>query len=114
MRSPIAEPDRRGDTIKITALSREQGNPRLTGDPCIFNSIYGKYISKLISTNYHQQLTQSTSGKKIARNEAIPNGEAEKDQPMSTNTDNEKRQLVTTSDEEQSKGSGFMLKLKWR
>ena len=57
MRSPIAEPDRRGDTIKITALSREQGNPRLTGDPCIFKSIYGKYISKLISTNYHQQLT---------------------------------------------------------
>ena len=30
MRSPIAKTDRRGNTIKITALSRELGNPRLT------------------------------------------------------------------------------------
>ena len=31
------------------------GNPRLTDDPCIFKSIYGKYRSKSIATNQHQQ-----------------------------------------------------------
>ena len=33
MRSPIAESDRGGATIKIIALSREPGNPRLTLRP---------------------------------------------------------------------------------
>ena len=55
MRSPIVKPDRSGDTIKITTLSREPGNPRLTYNPCIFKNIYGKYRSKSVSTNQHQQ-----------------------------------------------------------
>ena len=63
MRSPITEPDRSGDTIKITALSGEPGNPRLTDDPCILKSVCGKYRSKSISSNQHQQKTWSTSGK---------------------------------------------------
>ena len=41
MRSSIVEPDRNGDIIKITALSKEPGNPRLTKQ-----NGYGKYRSK--------------------------------------------------------------------
>ena len=48
MRSLITEPDpdRSSDTIKIKALSKEPGNPRLTDNPYIFKNIYGKYRSK--------------------------------------------------------------------
>ena len=63
MRSPVAEPNRSVDTIKIAALSRQPGNPRLTDNPCILKNVYGKYRSKSISTNQHQQQTQSSSGK---------------------------------------------------
>ena len=41
MRSSIVEPDRNGDIIKITDLSKEPGNPRLTKQ-----NGYGKYRSK--------------------------------------------------------------------
>ena len=53
-------------------------------------------------------------GNNIARNEAIPNGEAQTKHPLSTYTDDEKRWLVTTADEERSKDIGFMLRLKRR
>ena len=49
------EHNRSGDSIKITALSWESGNPRLTDDLCIFKYVYGRYRSKLISTKQHQQ-----------------------------------------------------------
>ena len=42
------------------------------------------------------------------------NGEAQTKHPLSTYTDDEKRWLVTTADEERSKGTGFMLRLKRR
>ena len=45
MRSPIAEPDRCGDTVTITALSREPDSPRLSDNLCIFKKVYGKYRS---------------------------------------------------------------------
>ena len=41
MRSPIAESNRNGDTIKITDLSKEPDNPRLTDDPCILKKVMG-------------------------------------------------------------------------
>ena len=53
-------------------------------------------------------------GNNIARNEAIPNEEAQTKHPLSTYTGYEKKWLVTTADKVQSKGKGFMLKLKWR
>ena len=53
-------------------------------------------------------------GNKTARNEAIPNGEAETKHPFSTYTDDEKRWLVTTADEERSTGAEFMLRFKQR
>ena len=53
-------------------------------------------------------------GNNIARNEAIPNGQDETNHSLSTYKDVENRWLVTTADEERSKGTGFMLKLKWR
>ena len=53
-------------------------------------------------------------GNKTARNEAIPNGEAETKHPLSIYTDDEKRWLVTTADEERSTGAEFMLRFKER
>ena len=64
-----------------------------------------------INTNNEFRAVQRNN---IARNEAIPNGEAQTKHPLSTYTDDEKRWLVTTADEERSKGTGFMLRLKWR
>ena len=53
-------------------------------------------------------------GNNIARNDAIPNGQDETNHSLSTYKDVENRWLVTTADEERSKGTGFMLKLKRR
>ena len=64
-----------------------------------------------INTNNEFRALQ---GNNIARNEAIPNGEAQTKHPLSTYTDDEKRWQVTTADEEQSKGTEFMLRLKLR
>ena len=64
-----------------------------------------------INTNNEFRALQ---GNNIARNEAIPNGEAQTKHPLSTYTDDEKRWLVTTADEERSKDIGFMLRLKRR
>ena len=57
---------------------------------------------------------RALQGNNIAKNEAITNGEAQAKQPWSTYTDDEKRWFVTTADEERSKGTGFMLRLKRR
>ena len=50
----------------------------------------------------------------IARNKAIPNSAVQIKYQLSTYTDGGKRWLVTTVDEEWSKGAGFMLRLKRR
>ena len=55
---------------------------------------------------------RALQGNNIARHEAIPNGEAQIKQPLSKYTDDKKRWFVTTADEERSKGTGFMLRLK--
>ena len=57
---------------------------------------------------------RALQGNNIARNEATANEEAQTKHPLSTYTDDEKRSLVTTADEEWSKSTGFMLKLKRR
>ena len=50
----------------------------------------------------------------VARNEALPNGEAQTKQTLSTYTDGKKGWLVITADEERSKRTGFILILKRR
>ena len=50
----------------------------------------------------------------VARNEAIPNGEAQIKHAFSKYTDDGKRWLVTTADEKRSQSTGFMLSLKRR
>ena len=80
---------------------------------------YSKTFIGNIDQNQFQPINtnnefRALQGNNIARNEAIPNGEAQTKHPLSTYKDNEKRWLMTTADEEQSKGTGFMLKLKWR
>ena len=51
---------------------------------------------------------RTLQGNNIARNEAIPNGEAY------IKTDDEKRWLLKTADEKRNKGTRFMLRLKQR
>ena len=48
---------------------------------------------------------RALQGNSIARNEAIPNGEAQIKHPLSTYTDGGKRWLVTTVDKERCKGA---------
>ena len=110
MRSPITEPGRSDDTITITALSREPGNPRLTDDPKFVGKIDQNQFQPVNTNNEFRAL----QGNNIARNEASPNGEAQTKHTLPTYTDDEKRWLVTTGDEEQSKGTEFMLRLKQR
>ena len=50
----------------------------------------------------------------VARNEAIPNAETQTKHSLSTYADDEKSWLETTADEERSKSTGFMLRLKLR
>ena len=80
---------------------------------------YSKTFIGNIDQNQFQPINtnnefRALQGNNIARNEAIPNGEAQTKHPLSTYTDDEKRWLVTTADEERSKGTGFMLRLKRR
>ena len=80
---------------------------------------YSKTFIGNIDQNQFQPINtnnefRALQGNNIARNEAIPNGEAQTKHPLSTYTDDEKRWLVTTADEERSKGAGFMLRLKRR
>ena len=80
---------------------------------------YSKTFIGNIDQNQFQPINtnnefRALQGNNIARNEAIPNGEAQTKHPLSTYTDDEKRWLVTTADEERSKGDGFMLRLKRR
>ena len=63
---------------------------------------------------YRYNKNTARQGNNIARNEAILNGGSQTKHPLSTYTDDEKRWLVTTAGEGQSKGTGFILRLKWR
>ena len=62
-------------------------------------------------TNYEHRALQ---GNNTGRNEAFPNGEAQPRHHLSTYSEDEKRLLMKTADEERSKGTGFMLRLKRR
>ena len=109
MRSPITESGRSGDTTKIKALSREPGNPRWTDDPCIFSNFMGN-----IDQNQFQPTNNQPRADHVAINQAVPNGEARTRHHLSTYTDYEKRWLAITANEERSKGTRFMIRLKRR
>ena len=55
---------------------------------------------------------RALQGNNIAINKAVPNIEAQKKHPLSTDTDDEKRWLITKADEGPSKRTRFMLRLK--
>ena len=57
---------------------------------------------------------RALQGNNVATNQAVPNGEARIGHHLSTYTDDEKRWLAVTADEERSKGTGFMIRLKRR
>ena len=55
---------------------------------------------------------RALQGNNVAINQAVPNGEARTRHHLSTYTDDEKRWPAITADEEQSKVTGFMIRLK--
>ena len=55
---------------------------------------------------------RALQGNNVAINQAVPNGEARTRQHLSTYTDDEKMWLAVTADEERSKGTGIMIRLK--
>ena len=57
---------------------------------------------------------RALQGNNVARNEAIPNAETQTKHSLSTYADDEKSWLETKADEERSKSTGFMLRLKLR
>ena len=114
MRSPIAKTDRSGNTIKIAALSRELGNPRLTGARAYSNTFMGNIDQNQFQPIHTNNELRALQGNNVARNEAIPNAETQTKHSLSTYADDEKSWLETTADEERSKSTGFMLRLKLR
>ena len=60
------------------------------------------------------QKCRALQGNNVAIDPSVPNGEARTRHHLSTYTDEEKRWLAITADEEQSKGTGFMIRLKRR
>ena len=63
------------------------------------------YFQPSNSNNKHRVL----QGNNITKSEATPYRESETKQPLSTYTGDEKRWLVTTADEDLSKGTGSVL-----
>ena len=114
MRSPIAKTDRSGNTIKIAALSRELGNPRLTGARAYSKTFMGNIDQNQFQPIHTNNELRALQGNNVARNEAIPNAETQTKLSLSTYADDEKSWLETKADEERSKSTGFMLRLKLR
>ena len=80
---------------------------------------YSKKFMGNIDQNHFQPINTNNEfstflGNNITRNEAIPPGETQTRHRLSSYTDDEKRWLVTTADEERTEGTGFMLRLKRR
>ena len=85
----------------------------------LMTSAYSKIFMENIDQNQFQPINTNNEHRalhenNISRNESIPNGETQTKRLLSTYTNDEKKWLVTTADEERSKGTGFMLRLKRR
>ena len=84
MRSPIVEPGKCGDPIKINALSREPGNPGWTEQiPCIeYNCFMGDLDNNQFQPNIHD----------FSNNTVVPSG-ADRE----ANHDNNNRLCITNN-----------------
>ena len=89
MRSPIREPGRCGDPIKINALSREPGNPGWTEQ--IRWVDYNRFMGDLDNNQFQPSIHD------FANNIAVPSG-ADRDRLLITNnrewTDEQKQRIV--------------------
>ena len=84
----------------------------MNDDTCIFKNVYGDIDQNKFQSNNTNNEHRALKANNVARNEAIPNGETQTKRPLPTYTNDEKRWLLTTVDQERSKGTGFMLRLK--
>ena len=84
----------------------------MNDDTCIFKNVYGDIDQNKFQSNNTNNEHRALKANNVARNEAIPNGETQTKRPLSTYTNDEKRWLLTTVDQERSKVTGFMLRLK--
>ena len=89
-------------------------------DGLIWTRAYSKTFMENIDQNQIQPNIENNveqgalQGNNVARNEVVPNGEAQQRHHLSTYSDDEKRWLVIAADEERSRGTGFMMSLKRR
>ena len=84
----------------------------MNDDTCIFKNVYGDIDQNKFQSNNANNEHRALKANNVARNEAIPNGETQTKRPSSTYANDEKRWLLTTVDQERSKGTGFTLRLK--
>ena len=98
---------RSDNTIKITVLSRQPGNTRLTDDLCISKSVYGRDRSKSISIKQHQQQIYSASGK-----ENCPKWRGKNKTPLFNWYKWRKSCLARPADEERTKVLGINIGMK--
>ena len=71
MKSPIAESDRNGDTIKTKALSREPGNSGWTYDPCVNQTLMGDLDNDQFQPNQPHDVADVTVAQMDAEIEQI-------------------------------------------
>ncbi len=115
MKSPIAESDRSGDTIKTKALSREPGNPGWTYDPCVNQTLIGN----LDNDQFHPNQPHDVAGDTVAQmdNEIGANNDNDDMLNMMNNrewTDEQKYRIVEIDTQERKRGKNFMKRIKSR
>ena len=84
----------------------------MNDDTCIFKNVHGDIDQNKFQSNNTNNEHRALKANNVTRNEAIPNGETQTKHPLSTYTNDEKRWLLATVDQERSKVTGFMLRLK--
>ena len=116
MRSPIAEPGRCGDLIKINALSRELGNPGWTEQiPCVD---YNHFMGDLENNQFQSNIRD------FANNTVVPSG-ADREANHDNNnrlritnnrewTDEQKHGIIEIDTYERRRGENFMKRIKAR
>ena len=117
MQSPIAEPDRSGDTIKIIVLSREPGNPGWTDDPRI-NQKHPP-MEDLDNNRYQPNELHDIADDTVAQTgvENRANHVNDDDVHMVNNrewTDEQKYRIVEIDTQERMRGKNFMKRVKQR
>jgi hypothetical protein len=115
MKSPIAESDRSGDTIKTKALSREPGNPGWTYDPCVNQTLMGDLDNDQFQPNQPHDVADDTVAQMDAEIGANHNNNDMLNMMNNREwTDEQKYRIVEIDTQERKRGKNFMKRIKSR